>query len=235
VARKSHPTKRPARQRVETPATSTRSSRPDTPQGKRSTPPASPVKTTSRRREKPKPEKVAAPPELPHVAAGLQTAAQYEFCLAYLTNGYNATQAYLSAHPDVKNPTARVEGHRDLTKPNIQRYLASKLGNRWKAWDMEAEEASARLAQDARADLRLLFDEDGALLDPKDWPDELANSIESYEAEKGKVKLVSKLHARRTILELTGKLKNPLATLGESLDSLLAGIEKERQAKKGAE
>jgi hypothetical protein len=32
--------------------------------------------------------------------------------------------------------------------------------------------------------IRLLFDEDGVLLKPQDWPDEIANSVESVEPEE---------------------------------------------------
>ena len=62
---------------------------------------------------------------------------------------------------------------------------------------------------DARADIRMLFDEHGCLLKPHEWPDEIANSIEAVDLKTGKVKLASKLTARRIILEQTGKLKAP--------------------------
>ena len=41
-----------------------------------------------------------------------------------------------------------------------------------------------------------------------EWPEEIAGSIESIDIAAGKVKLVSKITARRTILEQTGKLKS---------------------------
>ena len=72
---------------------------------------------------------------------------------------------------------------------------------------MSGDEALARVAQDARADIRQLFDEQGNILLPHLWPDELANSVEAVDVKAGKVKLASKSTARRIILEQTGKLK----------------------------
>lgn len=111
------------------------------------------------------------------------------------------------------NNTARVEGHKTLTNPDIKAHLAKRLSEHWASIHMHGDEALGRVAMDARADLRLLFRDDGKLLDPKDWPHEIANSIESFEQfDNGrfKVKFVSKGAARRTILEQTGKLKQSL-------------------------
>jgi hypothetical protein len=77
------------------------------------------------------------------------------------------------------------------------------------------------VAMDARSDVRLLFNQKGELLHPKDWPDETANSVESvdfYDTSRVKrVRLGSKTMARRTILEQTGKLKG---STGTGLDAL---------------
>ena len=37
-----------------------------------------------------------------------------------------------------------------------------------------------RLIADARSDPRLLFDEAGNMLKPHQWPDSIANSVESF-------------------------------------------------------
>lgn len=78
---------------------------------------------------------------------------------------------------------------------------------------MDGDEALARVALDARADPRKLFGQDGKILPPAQWTDEIANSVEAFELKADgavKVKLASKTMARRTILEQTGKLKSPL-------------------------
>ena len=145
---------------------------------------------------------------------------QYEFCLHYLANGFNASAAYRSTHPGVTNGTSRVEGHRTLANPNVQAFLAQQIKDRWKARQMDGDEALGRVAMDARADIRLLFDENGVLLKPQDWPDEIANSVESVDLKNGKVKLASKLAALRIILEQTGTLNTP----SNDIDVLAAAI-----------
>jgi hypothetical protein len=84
-----------------------------------------------------------------------------------------------------------------------------------------------------RADLRLLFDEKGPLLKPHEWPDDIANSIESMElrADGGvKLKLTGKLTARRIILEQTGKLKPAIANTVDALaEAILADIDRRKK------
>lgn len=154
--------------------------------------------------------RTAAPMD-PDIPKGF-TVGQYEFALAYLANGGNATRAYLVAHPTVTYGTAQVEGHRTLTRPQIRKFIASRRRSKWKSLHMSGDEALMRVALDARADLRGLFN-GSALLEPEFWPDDLANSIEAVEVKPDgavKVKLCSKLTARRIILEQTGKLKSRL-------------------------
>lgn len=156
---------------------------------------------------------VRASGEVSDVPRGL-TPGEYDFCLTYLTNGYNATAAYRATHPDCKTDgSARTLGWRMLTKVDVRAFLREQLGDRWKAHAMDAEEASARVAMDARSDLRGLYDDKGNILPVPEWPDEIANSVEGIEFDEDggvkKVKLVSKGSARRLILELTGKLKAP--------------------------
>ena len=78
--------------------------------------------------------------------------------------------------------------------------------------------------------IRLLFDENGALLNPQDWPDEIASSVEAVDLKNRKVKLASKLAARRIILEQTGKLKRAadggLDALAEAMRANLARYSK---------
>lgn len=89
---------------------------------------------------------------------------------------------------------------------------------------MDGDEALARVALDARADMRDLYDDNGQLLKPHQWPDSIANSVKAYKPGPNgdTVVLNDSLAARRVILEQTGKLKNPLAGMA-SLAKLLAG------------
>lgn len=136
--------------------------------------------------------------------------AQRAFALAYISNGFNATRAYETAHPGVTNATARTEGSRYLAKPSVRAFVDDWL----QPYQMSADEALTRLAWDARVDFRLAF-KDGKLLPFEQWPDELINSVKSVEYDGpgtlAKVRLNDSQAARRTILEVHGKLKNPNA------------------------
>jgi phage terminase small subunit len=150
------------------------------------------------------------------------TEIQYGFALAYLGNGFNARQAYLSVCPHVTHGSADVQGHRMLRNVKVRAFLLPQLEEHWNGVMMEGVEALARVARDARADITLLYDEAGELMKPRDWPIEIKGSVKSIQdGPYGlKVSLVDTLQARRIILEQTGKLKSP----GDSLDALAAAI-----------
>lgn len=148
--------------------------------------------------------------------------ARRHFCLEYLGNGFNATAAYKAAYPGVTDGSARTNGWRMLANADVRAFLAPRLERRWTQLQISGDEALARIALDATVDIRLLFDEQGNLLKPQDWPDEIVGSIKSVTPGPfgTKVQLVDGLAARRIILEQTGKLK----TTGDSIDALAAAI-----------
>lgn len=148
------------------------------------------------------------------------TPQQQVFCLAYLENGFNATRAYMAAHPSVSYQVAQTEAWRNLRKPKIAAYLRTRLDEAWKPLAMGGDEALARIAFMAKADIRCLFTAAGVLKKPHEWPEEIAELVEAVEFDKGKVKLASKGFALRIILEQTGKLK----TLPDSIDALAEAI-----------
>jgi phage terminase small subunit len=151
------------------------------------------------------------------------SARQYAFCLEWVANGFNATQAYLKSHKGVLYLTAVSNGSRMLRNAKVAAFLEEKVGGVWKPLEMSGEEALARVAQDARADHRFLYDAKGKILHPSKWPDEIANSLESYKVlEDGRyeIKFVSKGQARRVILETTGKLQGE----GSGLHALAAAL-----------
>lgn len=155
-------------------------------------------------------------------AAGL-TAKEHAFVLAYNQYLGNGTRAWMSLHPDCTRKSAGEEASRLLSR-NVKVRLAINASRkeRWKRLEMDADEALALVANDARVDVRDLFDDDGNLLKPHLWPDDIAASVESVDMTNGKVKLAGKSAARRTILEQTGTLKGVGAGL-DSLAKILAG------------
>lgn len=147
---------------------------------------------------------------------------QHVFALEYLANGFNGTQAYLKAHPTCQGTTARTEASRTLANPNVARFIRSRQDDTWDALAMSGAESLARIARDARADIRTLYGDDGKLLAVNHWPDEIATSVRSVQdGPYGlKVTLVDGLAARRLVLEQTGKLK----TTADSIDALAEAL-----------
>jgi len=112
-----------------------------------------------------------------------------------------------------RNPTTHdlLSAARWLTRPHIRLFLEAQLSRYFGRLEMAGSEALGRVAQDAKADIRLLFDGRGKMLPPHLWPDSIANSVEACEVRADgtvRVKLVSKLAARRLILEATGTLND---------------------------
>ena len=110
-------------------------------------------------------------------------------------------------------------------------FLEPELQARWHDQQMNGEEALARLATQARADVRQLFDRRGQLLPPHRWPDEIASCVKSIQRGPGgvKVTLVDALAAVRLILENTGKLKgrdNGISVLAAAIRGDLAESER---------
>lgn len=132
------------------------------------------------------------------------------FALAYLSNGFNAAAAYRKTHPDCSVETSWVNSSRVLAKAQVRAFVDEALAPH----QMTADEAMTRLALDARADVRRLFDATGKMLPIHEWPDEIVNSVRSVEEGPYglRVRMNDSLSARRTILEIHGKLKNPNAS-----------------------
>jgi hypothetical protein len=156
--------------------------------------------------------------------------AQITFCLCYVANGFNATAAYKAAYPGAGARSARELGHRLLTKVDINAFIAAQINGRWRELQMAADEALARVAMAARADIRLLFDKDGHVLPPHRWPDEIAGAVEMFHLNGGGrwvIRLVNKLAALRLVLESTGRLGRKASDNADALaEAIRSDIER---------
>lgn len=96
----------------------------------------------------------------------------------------NATQAYLRAgyknNPDVADSSA----HRLLGNPRIANAIRQAMNRIEKRVMIAAENVLIELGKIAFADPRKVFAENGDLLPPKDWPDEIAGAIQAIEIEE---------------------------------------------------
>jgi Terminase small subunit len=148
------------------------------------------------------------------------------FVQHYVANGGNGTRAYLAAFPTCHTISgAAANAYKLLRLPVVASAIDALQAERWKAAGMTGEEAMARIALDARGDPRELYDDKDKLLPIRRWPDSVAQSVKSIRTSKDgstTVTLNDSLAARKLIAEQTGKLKNPLAGVGD-LAKLLAG------------
>lgn len=78
------------------------------------------------------------------------------FVQAYLANGLNATQAYLTIHPKARYNTARSEGARLLQNPTVSARVAFLSAARAKKFEVDGEELLRQTNAVANADHRHL-------------------------------------------------------------------------------
>jgi hypothetical protein len=154
---------------------------------------------------------------------------QEAFCLEYLANGYNASKAYKASHPGCRSDgTARVEGHRLLTNPNIRQFLDEERRARNERLRLTGDEAMALLAMMARANIGDLYDEDGNLLPVPHWPDSVRRAVRSVRHGRTgtTVTMCDALRACELIAIATGRL-GPPARVVPSIDhaAYLAGLD----------
>lgn len=139
--------------------------------------------------------KKTAPPATVKPAADTLNNGMRTFAFEYLANGFNATQAYLKAHPAVSDNTAGVEGHRLLRKPKVRAFLNPLLEEAWKPLQMGGEQALARvalLATEARkegvrlAALKVILEQTGKLSSIGGGLDALAEALRADQAKNGR-------------------------------------------------
>ena len=144
------------------------------------------------------------------------TPKQKRFCEEYIKD-CNATQAYIRAGYRGNETTARIEGCKLLTKPNIQAYIQELQKARSSRTQIDADRVLLELAKIAFSDIKNVFEltEEGLALKPLDqMSDDVSGAIESLECvttetEAGsrtvvKVRLHSKLSALGAIAKLIG-------------------------------
>jgi Terminase small subunit len=131
----------------------------------------------------------------------------------------------LAAYPTCKSrAAAAAAASRLLRIVKVKEAIDALAAARWKRLAMTGDEAAALVANDARADVRQLFDENSKLLPVRDWPDSIARSVKAIRPGPFGTTIVlnDSLAARRIVLEQTGKLKTAVGGGGD-LARLLAG------------
>ena len=138
---------------------------------------------------------------------------QHRFCEEYLANGYNGTQAAISA--GYSEDSARQLASDTLSKPYIQTYLEDRKAQIAARLEVNQDRILRELSRIAFSDIRKLYNVDGALKSVHDLDDDAAcvlASVETYEeriegeavGENKKVKVYDKLKAIETINKMLG-------------------------------
>ncbi|WP_272962317.1 terminase small subunit [Alcanivorax jadensis] len=163
---------------------------------------------------------------------------QQRFCQEYVVD-FNATQAAIRAGYSAK--TAGAQAYKLLKIAQIQDYITQVSDNLREKTEIDAIWVRKRLAMLATADMRSLLDDDGNILPPSQWPDDIAAAISGMDvlevngdlpAVVKKVRKVDQLKA----LELLGKHKDIAAfkevvehNAGEGMiEAILAGRKRAR-------
>jgi len=111
------------------------------------------------------------------------TEKQERFSLAYMENGGNATQAYLSSYnakkakPETVNNKAMVLLH----KGEIGARIAALRNAAAKRAEVREADVLCETGHIAFSDLRKLFNENGTVKQPHEWPQEIAAAVASFE------------------------------------------------------
>lgn len=104
-----------------------------------------------------------------------------QFCHEYLTD-FNVTKAAIRSGFSKKG--AGQTGHRLLKYAEIQARLLYLQHEQLRRVDMDAESWKREILALVRADFRELFDDNGALLRPDQWPDDIAAAVASVETKE---------------------------------------------------
>jgi phage terminase small subunit len=164
---------------------------------------------------------------------------QERFCREYLKD-LNATKAALRAGFSPKNADnicARL-----LKRPAVAAYIEKLKAARSKRTDIKADDVLRELSYVAFSDVRRLFDENGAISDPRKWPKSLARAVCSIEVEelyehdgtrrinigqKKKVKFWPKVPALEMLAKHLGMFRNEVSLGKETLEALVAASRKD--------
>ena len=71
---------------------------------------------------------------------------QSVFCIEYVSNGYNATNAYKVASPDCTDNTARTYSYKFMKNPDVRAYITELISGIFEAKMISAETIASELA-----------------------------------------------------------------------------------------
>jgi phage terminase small subunit len=144
---------------------------------------------------------------------------RYELFIAeYVKNGRNASAAARDA--GYSEDAAAQIGNRLLRKDHIRKKISDLTAEHLSKVKLEGEQAMLRIQQIGVFDPRRIFDKDGCVLPPDEWPDDIACAIAGFEVKETfhpltgrhtgyvkKVKFKDGLRAMEDMAQHLGQLK----------------------------
>lgn len=101
------------------------------------------------------------------------------FVEGLFANRMNGTKAAIAA--GFSERTAAQKAQQLLTRPSVKIMLRERQDAMAKRFDLTSESVIAELSKIVHADPRKLFGEDGRMIHPKEWPDDMAGVVASLE------------------------------------------------------
>lgn len=101
------------------------------------------------------------------------------FVEGLFANNMNGTKAAIAAGFSAR--TAGQKAQQLLCRPSVQMMLRERQAAMAKRFELTSESVIAELSKIVHADPRRLFGEDGRMIHPKEWPDDMAGVVASLE------------------------------------------------------
>lgn len=114
----------------------------------------------------------------------LLTELEERFCLKYFENGGTGYRAVLDAGYKQTEKAAATTSTRLLKKAEIQARLKELRLAQQKRVEVNADDILRELNRLGYSDLRRLLDDNGAVLPPKEWPDDIARAVASIKVRE---------------------------------------------------
>lgn len=111
---------------------------------------------------------------------------QEKFCHEFVLTG-NGSEAYRRAYPkslEWKETAVACAGSKMLSRGNVSERIKELRGEVKKKFDISAERLLQEQARLALFDFRNIFDENGKLIDPKNFPDDVAAAVSSIKVSR---------------------------------------------------
>ena len=108
------------------------------------------------------------------------TPKQELFCIEYLKDK-NATAAYMRAGYAATGHAAEANASRLLSNAEIKAFISNRLTEVKDDLVVEVKQVLREMLRVGTSDIRKLFNEDGSMKSPHEWPDDVAASVAGVE------------------------------------------------------